>query len=248
MIPMRLSRVLLALPLLLGIMVLAQIIGGALAPMPSLKDSYASVGLLVAAGLIALELPRIFEVLAARDDVGPAGARGQVTLARLAQRNAVPFLPRLHVIDSKTRSAISLGVPGDGVIFITNALVNRLDDDSLEVTLVHELQHLAKRHTLFHYGFVGAVIVVKLVLGLSTWFAPVLLFTYLAVLRRFEYEADRGAAAALGRERVAAALRKVQAAVEEEDFGPLKELMSTHPPFAKRIARVLSSGENTATA
>jgi Zn-dependent protease with chaperone function len=248
MIPMRLSRVLLALPVLLGIMVLAQIIGGALAPTPSLNDSYASVGLLVAVGLIALELPRIFEFLAARDDVGPAGARGQVTIARLAHRGVVPFLPRLHVIDSKTRAAISLGVPGEGVIFITNALVNRLDDDALEVTLVHELQHLAKRHTLFHYGFVLSVIVTKMVLGLSAWFAPVLLFIYLAVLRRFEYMADAGAAAALGPERVAAALRKVQAAVEEEDFGPAKEFMSTHPPFPKRIARVMSAGRAAASA
>lgn len=245
MIPMRLSRILMALPVLLGIMVLAQVIGGALAPLPDLREGYASAGLLVAVGLIALELPRVFEYLAARDDVGPAGARGQVTLARLAHRGVVPFLPRLHVIDSKTRSAISVGVPGDGVIFITNALVNQLDDDALEVTLAHELEHLTKRHTLFHYGFVLLVIMLKGV-GLAAWVGPVLLLGYLAMLRQFEYAADAGAAAALGKSRVAAALRKVQVAVQEEDFGAAKELISTHPPFRKRMARVLALSETRA--
>jgi len=244
MIQMRRSRVLIALPILVAWLMCAQILGETMAPSADQRGIYASVSLLVAVALVAVKLPVLFEFVAAKDDTGSTGARAQVLLARLAYKGVVPFLPRLHVVDSKGVSAISFGTPKNGVIFITRELVDRMDDEAVEVTLVHELHHLAKRHALFHYAFVLTMIFLSMVLVFrAPWLGPVLLLGYLAVLRHFEYMADRGAALALGSKQVARGLGKVQAAVREKEFGPLQEFfLSTHPPFGKRIARVLALG------
>jgi heat shock protein HtpX len=112
----------------------------------------AAVAVLVVLGAIALlaASPYLSERLAlslARVDLGggEAASRLEPMLERLCGMADVPT-PRLGVMPTPVPNAFSAGrTARNGIIVVTEGLVDRLDDAELEAVLAHELVHIANR-------------------------------------------------------------------------------------------------------
>jgi Zn-dependent protease with chaperone function len=165
--------------------------------------------------------------------------------AALARRMGVPFR-RVAIVSTWPQGIANAFVYGlgGGVVFLTDRLLELLEPVEVEAVVAHELTHVRRRHTL-------KLALVSLLLPLLSTLFPafglvflVLLFLALfALLRRFELEADRGAALAMGS---GAFLASALAKLALEARRPLppervrtRRLFLTHPPPEERIRRLL---------
>ncbi|WP_336337320.1 M48 family metallopeptidase [Haloarcula brevis] len=69
------------------------------------------------------------------------GARLSDRVRRLARTADMPA-PDVRVIDSATPNSYAASRPGERTLFVTTALVDRLEDAELDAVLAHELAHL----------------------------------------------------------------------------------------------------------
>ncbi len=133
-------------------------------------------------------------------------------------------------------------------VFITENLLNVMDSDEVVGILAHEIAHCKKRHitkTLLTSVFLvifGVILLLYLLqridpLGailLTAVILRVLDKVYLALMRKFEYEADLIGAKMVGVETMISALKKLG----EKDIGKLSEIYSDHPSIKNRIKRL----------
>ncbi|WP_299233611.1 M48 family metalloprotease [Natronomonas sp.] len=178
--------------------------------------------------------------------------------------------PRLMVADMGVPNAFAVGRRGAGVVVVSEQLIRLLDHEELEGVLAHELAHIDNRDVVMMV--MGQSI--ASMLGLAAYFAiafsrdgglgnivlgylasilvqTVAMVFVLAISRYREYVADSDAAAHVGGDAMASALRKISGANERSDaelddnvsalciFGgdrsSLQRLFATHPPIEERI-------------
>jgi STE24 endopeptidase len=133
-------------------------------------------------------------------------------------------------------------------VFITEKLLNVMDSDEVVGILAHEIAHCKKRHitkTLLTSVFLvvfGVILRLYLLqriepsiaISLTAVILIILDKVYLALMRKFKYEADLIGAEVVGVETMISALRKL----EEKDIGKLSEIYSDHPSIKNRIKRL----------
>ncbi|MDE2465377.1 MAG: M48 family metalloprotease [Alphaproteobacteria bacterium] len=217
----------------------------------------------------------------------PAPAGGELVhlVARLAELAQLPA-PQVYVCDSPQPNAFATGRdPRHAALCVTSGLLGLVSREELAGVVAHELSHIKHRDTLIMTlvatlaGAVSMLANLALFAGLFgtvrgergssaggpgailiALLAPIAaLLVQMAISRSREFEADREAAALLGRPHwLASALAHISAGAQEISnpvaerhpatahlfivmplhAGALSNLFSSHPSTAERIARL----------
>jgi len=200
------------------------------------------------------------------------------TVERLA-RDASIGMPEVGIFDSPEPNAFATGMNRNkALVAVSSGLLNGMNHDEVEAVLGHEISHVRNgdmvtmgllqgvinTFVIFLSRIIGHVVdrvVFKTERGhgpayfITSIIAQILLSILATTIvmwysRRREYRADAGAASLAGRDKMIAALKRLQAVHEPHDlpdqlatFGiaggigqGLKSLFRSHPPLADRIA------------
>ena len=205
------------------------------------------------------------------------------TVRRQAQAARIG-MPEVAIYDAPEVNAFATGMSrNNALVAVSSGLLRAMSRDEAEAVLAHEVSHVANgdmvtlaliqgvlntfviflSRVIGHFvdrvvfkterghgpAYLVTLIVAQLVLGILAsiivmWFS-----------RRREFRADRGGATLAGREKMIAALERLQAAHEPPQLperiaafgisgavgGGLKRLFMTHPPLPERIAALRAS-------
>ncbi|MFA6004528.1 MAG: protease HtpX [Elusimicrobiota bacterium] len=197
---------------------------------------------------------------------------------RLAQSARLPAMPEVGVYDSPEVNAFATGpTKSRALVAVSSGLLRTMDDDEVEGVLAHEISHVANGDMVtmtLVQGIINAFVmflarVIAFALSRSSrdgerssvpnYLVIMLLEIVLSILgmivvayfsRHREFRADAGSASLAGREKMIAALEKLQrlhAPIDDRQkslatlkisgrSGGFFALMSTHPPLEARIA------------
>ncbi|MCB1692777.1 MAG: protease HtpX [Pseudomonadales bacterium] len=187
-------------------------------------------------------------------------------------------MPEVGVFQSDQPNAFATGMNrNNALVAVSTGLLQRMNADEAEAVLGHEISHVANGdmvtmgllqgviNTFVIFlsrviGFVVDRVVLKNErgLGIGYFVSSIVAQIFLSVLatmiamwfsRRREYRADAGGAALAGKQKMIAALRRLQSS-EQEDLpgefaafgiagdkkGGIKALFMSHPPLEDRIA------------
>jgi heat shock protein HtpX len=202
------------------------------------------------------------------------------TVGRLARQANLP-MPEVGYYESGEVNAFATGPSKSrSLVAVSSGLLRNMRQDEVEGVLAHELSHIANGDmvtmTLIQ-GVVNAFVIYlsRVIAGIvrnavDERYAVVLSFVVMIVLdillgilgmiivawfsRAREFRADAGAASLAGREKMIAALRRLQGAKQlvdnrEPELATLKIsgrramlLFATHPPLEARIAALENGG------
>jgi heat shock protein HtpX len=173
-VPHRLANALRTLALLAAMAVLAGYLGWVLFGADGLVVAAASVTL--AAALAPRVSPRLVLRLSGAAPLAPSQAPGLYRLvAALAERAALPRVPRLWYVPTQVMNAFATGHPEDGAIAVTDGLLRRLAPRELAGVLAHEVAHLAANDV----WVMTLADVVGRMTGLLSFFGQMLLLAWL---------------------------------------------------------------------
>ena len=200
------------------------------------------------------------------------------TIQRLSREAGLP-MPEVGIFDSPQMNAFATGATKkSSLVAVSTGLLHGMSKDEVEAVLAHEISHVANgdmvtltlvqgvinTFVIFIARVVGHV-VDRVVFKSERDYGPGYFITvivteiFLAILasaivmwfsRQREFRADAGSAKLVGRGKMIAALRRLQAEYEPEDmpgqlaaFGinggkgsGLRRLFMSHPPLEERIA------------
>ena len=208
-----------------------------------------------------------------------AEERWLVETVQRQARQAGIGMPEVGIFNSPQPNAFATGMNRNAaLVAVSTGLLHHMRPDEVEAVLGHEVSHVANgdmvtmgllqgvlnTFVIFFSRIIGHMIdrvVFKVERGygpgywIGSIFAQVILGILASIIaawfsRRREYRADAGGAALAGREKMIAALQRLQAGRETEDlpgqlaaFGiaggigqGLAKLMASHPPLEVRIA------------
>jgi heat shock protein HtpX len=208
-----------------------------------------------------------------------AEERWLVETVQRQARQAGIGMPEVGVFDSPQPNAFATGMKRNAaLVAVSTGLLHHMRPDEVEAVLGHEISHVANgdmvtmgllqgvlnTFVIFFSRIIGMLIdrvIFKVERGygpgywIGSIFAQVILGILASIIaawfsRRREYRADAGGAALAGRDKMIAALQRLQMGRVTEDlpgqlaaFGiagsigqGLAKLMATHPPLEVRIA------------
>jgi len=194
------------------------------------------------------------------------------TVARLAQ-NAGIGMPQVAIFETPTPNAFATGANKDAaLVAVSTGLLHNMTQDEVEAVLGHEISHVANGDMVTLALLQGVmntfVMVFAHVLAAAIdrgegrgqhgmgyylgYYAAQAVLGFLAAMvvmwfsRYREYRADAGGAHLAGRQKMIAALERLQRASDPEPLpngmaafgiaGGLGSLFATHPPLEARIA------------
>ncbi len=206
------------------------------------------------------------------------------TVTRQAKQAGIG-MPEVAVFDSPTPNAFATGADRNhALVAVSTGLLHQMGEDEVEAVLGHEVSHVANGDmvtlTLIQGVVNTFVMVFASVLagaldrgnqhggsrgGMGYYMGYMLAQTVLGFLasmivcwfsRQREFRADAGGAALAGRQKMIAALQRLQAAREPEPLpggmasfginggmlGGLAHLFATHPPLETRIEALRRAG------
>ncbi|WP_336136552.1 zinc metalloprotease HtpX [Natronomonas amylolytica] len=179
-------------------------------------------------------------------------------VSRLSQQADLPK-PTVAVAESRTPNAFATGrSQKSGVVCVTTALLETLDDDELEGVLAHELAHIKNRDVavmtiasflstiaflIVRWGWLfggrdrnQAPLFVAILVSLLVWVISFLLIRALSRYR--EFAADRGAAAITGNpSALASALMKISGRMDKVPQEDLREQAEMNAFFIIPISK-----------
>ena len=194
-------------------------------------------------------------------------------------------MPEVGIFNSPQLNAFATGMKrNDALVAVSTGLLEAMSKDEVEAVLAHEVSHVANgdmitmgllqgvlnTFVIFISRIVGmivdkAVFKVQRGIGPGYFIASIIAEIILGILaaiiaswfsRRREFRADAGGAHLAGREKMIAALQRLQKQYEPEDlpgqlaaFGisggvksGLQKLLMSHPPLTERIAALRQAG------
>lgn len=191
------------------------------------------------------------------------------TVARQAQ-NAGIGMPQVAVFESASPNAFATGANKDAaLVAVSNSLLRNMTQDEVEAVLAHEISHVANGDMVtlaLVQGVMNTFVMVfaQILAGVLDrgerrgmgyyvgYYAAQMVLGFLASLvvmwfsRYREFRADAGGAHLAGRQKMIAALERLQSATDPEALpggmsafgiaGGLGHLLASHPPLADRIA------------
>lgn len=156
---------------------------------------------------------------------------------------------------SDVANAMVIGIlPGASMLVVTEAAVQKLDEEEMIAILEHEAAHVRKAHllkqVLIYLAFLTALNAIMGALGDAVSFVgslspAIVLVGYVPITRalgrRFELEADSAAASALGPGRKAWLARALEKLAAINGTMPVLfgTLLATHPPVTYRVGRIM---------
>jgi len=253
MIPLRISRLVVAAPLLIGAVLSIDVLARAMA-----SNAYEArfIGDTISALLFAVSpffLPFLLRYLAApqiplKELVGPVREHEIMALIDHASTNKGKR-PELRVLDFNRVQAICVGTGASATIFVTKGLIETLSHKAVLATIAHELGHLHGKHLILQgLMFASFFFIARTVSAIPPVAAPLFLLAYFMTAWRFEFAADRYSALHVGPRAMEACCVELAAVRGTPlDLGhkpklklklKLKDRLSTHPTFAARIHRL----------
>ena len=191
------------------------------------------------------------------------------TVARQAQ-NAGIGMPQVAVFESASPNAFATGANKNAaLVAVSSGLLRNMTEDEVEAVLAHEISHVANGDMVtlaLLQGVMNTFVMVfaQILAGLldrgerrgmgyyAGYYAAQMVLGFLASLvvmwfsRYREYRADAGGAHLAGRQKMIAALERLQSASNPEALpggmsafgiaGGLGHLLASHPPLEDRIA------------
>jgi heat shock protein HtpX len=210
---------------------------------------------------------------------GNATEQWLVETVRRQAKAARIGMPEVGIFDSPQPNAFATGMSkNNSLVAVSTGLLQHMTQDEVEAVLGHEVAHVANGDMITLALIQGVIntfvialsrvighVVDRVVFKTERGYGPAYLVTViiaevlLAVLasivvmwfsRKREFRADEGGAYLAGREKMVAALRRLQQASEPKDlpgqlaaFGisggiatGMKKLFMSHPPLEERIA------------
>lgn len=207
-----------------------------------------------------------------------------VSTVEMQAREAGIGMPEVGIFNSAQPNAFATGMSkNSSLVAVSTGLLNNMTQDEVEAVLGHEVSHITNgdmvtltliqgvvnTFVIFFSRIIGHIIdrvVFKIERGHGPgyWIGVIFVQMILSVLastivmwfsRRREFKADSGGAYLAGREKMIAALRRLQQASNPEPlpdemaaFGisggkvdGLKKLFMSHPPLEERIAALENS-------
>lgn len=206
------------------------------------------------------------------------------TVQRQAQQAGIG-MPEVGVFNSPTPNAFATGMNrNNALVAVSTGLLQNMSTDEVEAVLGHEVSHVANgdmvtmgllqgvlnTFVIFFSRVIGTLVdrvVFKNERGYGPgyWIVSIIAEIILGILaaiiaswfsRRREFRADAGGASLAGRQKMIAALQRLQSLQREESGMPgtmaafgingglkhgLSKLLTTHPPLEKRIAALQAS-------
>lgn len=194
-------------------------------------------------------------------------------------------MPEVGVFNSPTPNAFATGMNrNNALVAVSTGLLQNMSSDEVEAVLGHEVSHVANgdmvtmgllqgvlnTFVIFFSRVIGTLVdrvVFKNERGYGPgyWIVSIIAEIILGILaaiiaswfsRRREFRADAGGASLAGRQKMIAALQRLQSLQREESGMPgtmaafgingglkhgLSQLLMTHPPLEKRIAALQAS-------
>ena len=197
---------------------------------------------------------------------------------KIAAMNGMRVMPEVGVYDSPEVNAFATGPSkNNSLVAVSTGLLNSMDSNEVEGVLAHEVAHIVNGDMVtmaLLQGVINSFVMVLSRLAAfalargdndernrGTEFLLIMLFDFLfSILGSFvlnyfsrlrEYRADAGAARSVGRDKMIAALKRLQGNIErldtsEKAFASMKisgkpslaALFSTHPSLESRIERL----------
>ncbi len=216
---------------------------------------------------------------------GNATEKWLLETVRRQSEQAGISMPEVGIFDSPQLNAFATGMKrNDALVAVSTGLLEAMNRDEVEAVLAHEVSHVANgdmitmgllqgvlnTFVIFISRIVGlivdkAVFKVQRGIGPGYFIASIIAEIILGILaaiiaswfsRRREFRADAGGASLAGREKMIAALQRLQKQYEPEDlpgqlaaFGisggvksGLQKLLMSHPPLTERIAALHQGG------
>ncbi|KAB8126578.1 protease HtpX [Gracilibacillus oryzae] len=215
----------------------------------------------------------------------PSSAQEQAVyekVERLSRAAGLTHTPEVGIYQSNEVNAFATGpTKKRSLVAVSQGLLDTMDDEAVEGVIAHEIAHIANGDmvtmTLLQgivntfvvfLSRVAALIVSRFVRSEIQWlvqFIAIIVFQILfsilgslvvsAYSRRREYHADNGGAAIAGRDKMAHALRSLQAYIDRAHLNDRADdsaiqtmkisskrsfitLFSSHPPLEERIAKL----------
>ncbi len=190
-------------------------------------------------------------------------------------------MPEVGIFQSDQPNAFATGMNrNNSLVAVSTGLLRRMNADEAEAVLAHEISHVANgdmvtmgllqgvinTFVIFLSRLVGFFVDRVILkndrgLGLGYFISSIVAQIFLSIFatmiamwfsRRREYRADAGGAALAGKQKMIAALRRLQADSEPADLpgefaafgisgskaGGIKRLFMSHPPLEERIAEL----------
>lgn len=206
------------------------------------------------------------------------------TVRRQAQKAGIG-MPEVAIYNAPDPNAFATGMNrNNALVAVSSGLLHHMTRDEVEAVLAHEVSHVANGDMITLALIQGVVNTFVIVLsrvighfvdrvifknerghGPGFWITAIIAELVLAVLasiivmwfsRQREFRADAGGAGLAGREKMIAALQRLQASAGQPHLpdqlaafgisgvinGGLKRLFMSHPPLAERIAALRSMG------
>jgi len=123
-------------------------------------------------------------------------------------------------------------------VLFSDAMVRALSPSALDGVLAHELGHVEHRHPHKTAALLGILCAYKFAVGVPVIVVLGGILGYLALLRHWEFAADAGATARVGRDTVTMALAEYRDRAGVGEEGQWSEWLSGHPRIERRIARL----------
>ena len=210
-----------------------------LAPDPAYKPFMQTV-----AGLIFLFGFYASAPLAARF-LAPVASTDGPSQRRLAGVLAsMPVGSPVYLYDHADRQANTVGLGlHHSRIYLTSGLVCRLSDPGLRGVIAHEESHIAERHILGTFAYASCFTLGSYGTNNNIVFIAGFLI-FLALRRYFEYRADAGAAARVGKADALAALHELHEIYPSRPWHRWISFLTAYPTLPMRI-RALETGRMT---
>jgi len=163
------------------------------------------------------------------------------TVRRQAQQAGIP-MPDVAIYHSNDANAFATGATkNNSLVAISTGLLNSMTEEEAEAVLAHEVSHIAN-------GDIGIYFLVSMVLEILFGILASIIAMWFSRYR--EYRADAGSAQLVGKEKMIAALQRLQQIHEPQEMegslnafminGKRSELFMSHPPLEKRIEALRS--------
>lgn len=143
--------------------------------------------------------------------------------------------PAMVVVDTEAFVVSTVRNGLGHTVFVSTAAIQNTSREALSAILAHELTHVRLNHPLRLCFLLGLLAFVKIAIGVPLLATVFVLLAFLYMLRRWEFDADRGAAGMVGAQAVCDALEQFSR-YAGKPIGPVMEWFSGHPRIVRRIA------------
>lgn len=150
---------------------------------------------------------------------------------------------RLVVYEHHKMSAIAVHDGFGSALFVSSAMINEMGGEGLRGVFAHEIGHILERHNTKQAFILGFLAFAKSMMVPNGLVVAVVIMTYLAILRVWEFQADRRACDLVGAETMThTCLEYLRISGEQRQPPQWLQWFMGHPSMSRRLAAISQRG------